>query len=59
MARCPKLDSESTGGILFGSYEYICELTGVKMDKDDTKVKHLCNADSGYEYENCPIYKDR
>lgn len=57
MARCPKLDLTRSGW--FSSKTYICSLTGVEMDEDDAKVKHLCDADCGYAYENCPIYKDR
>ena len=56
MARCPKLDSEDTG---FLSYEYVCELTGLHMDRDDPKVKFVCNPDCGYEYEKCPVYQSR
>ena len=29
------------------------------MYEDDPKCKYVCKPDSGYEYENCPIYKDR
>lgn len=56
MARCPKLDTKDSG--FFTTTVYVCELTGVEMDEDSPKVKHLCKCD-GYEYENCPIYKDR
>ena len=57
MARCPKLEYVRSG--LFTGTTYMCSLTGVEMDDDSTKVKHLCNADCGYEYEQCPVYKDR
>ena len=56
MARCPKLDTKESG--FFTTTVYVCELTGVEMDEDSPKVKLLCKCD-GYEYENCPIYKDR
>lgn len=51
MARCPKLD--------YDGYNYICKLTGMKMDFDDTKVKYVCKPDYGEEYYKCPIYKDK
>lgn len=57
MARCPKLEFESGG--IFSTYKYKCELTGIVMYEDDPKCKYVCKPDSGYEYENCPIYKDR
>jgi len=59
MARCPKLDYESNS--LFGtsSDKYICTVTGQKMDIDDKKVKYVCNPSSGYDYEQCQIYRDR
>lgn len=59
MARCPKLDYESNSLLFTSSDKYICSLTGIKMDVDDTKVKFVCNCDSGYEYEKCPIYQNR
>jgi len=59
MARCPKLETKS-GGTFSGTL-YCCELTGIEMYDDDPKVKHLCNPEqrSDYEYEKCPVYKDR
>ncbi len=57
MARCPKLETKDVG-FLTGT-TYCCELTGVEMDDDNAKIKHLCYTERGYEYENCPIYKDR
>lgn len=57
MARCPKLDWESSGS-LFGDDKFICTVTGVKMDEDDPKVKHLCKVDYGENYRDCPVYKD-
>lgn len=57
MARCPKLETKDVG-FLTGT-TYYCELTGVEMDDDNAKIKHLCYTERGYEYENCPIYKDR
>lgn len=60
MARCPKLDFESNSLFFASSSDkYVCSLTGMKMDMDDTKVKFVCNCDSGYEYEKCPAYQDR
>lgn len=59
MARCPKLDYESNAYFGNSSDKYICTLTGMKMDVDDPKVKHVCKTDYGYQYEDCPIYKDR
>ena len=55
MARCPKLEYQSGG--LFGSGDYICAITGAVIDP--TKVKHLCDADNGCQYDQCPIYRDR
>lgn len=59
MARCPKLDYD--GRTLFGNSndKFICTLTGVEMDVDSTKVKYVCKAEYGEEYEKCPIYRDR
>lgn len=60
MARCPYLEYESNGFFYFSSSDsYVCKLTGLKMDTDDVKVKYVCNCDSGYEYEKCPVYQDR
>lgn len=59
MARCPKLDFEDHGGIFMTHDKYICKLTGLKMDVDDTKVKFVCNAEYGEEYEKCPVYQSR
>lgn len=59
MTRCPYLDYESNTYIFNSFDKYICQLTGQKMDIDDSIVKHICNCDSGYEYEKCPFYKDR
>lgn len=59
MARCPKLDFEDHGGIFMTHDKYICKLTGLKMDVDATKVKFVCNAEYGEEYEKCPVYQSR
>lgn len=59
MARCPKLDYESNSFIGNSSDKYICQITGLKMDLDDPKVKFVCKSDCGYEYEKCPIYQSR
>jgi len=59
MARCPKLDYESNSLFLTTSDKYVCSVTGMKMDLDDARVKHICKPESGYEYEKCPIYQDR
>lgn len=53
MARCPKLECSNSS---FLGNSYVCSCTGAELD--DLKINHLCNPDSGYEYENCPIYKD-
>lgn len=58
VARCPKLTAVD-GGLLSSISEYQCDLTGLKMDADGPKVKFVCNCDSGYEYEKCPIYQVR
>lgn len=50
MASCPKLEYESN--------KYICTVTGMRMDSDDPKVKHVCKPDYGEEYKKCHIYKD-
>ncbi len=57
MARCPKLDCVNSG--FFSGKTYQCELTGLEMHEDDPKCKFVCNADSGYEYEKCPVYQNR
>lgn len=59
MSRCPKLDYESN--TMFGNYsdKYVCLLTGMKMDVDDSRVKHVCKAAYGDEYKKCPIYRDK
>ena len=51
MARCPKLDFEDHGGIFMTHDKYVCKLTGLKMDVDASKVKFVCNAEYGEEYE--------
>ena len=55
--RCPKL--EMVDCPFFGPTKYKCTLTGLEMYDDDAKVKHVCKAESGYEYEKCPVYQDR
>lgn len=59
MARCPYLDYDSR--TIFGNYDdkYICKITGMTMDVNDSKVKHVCKLDYGEEYRNCPVYKSR
>ncbi len=57
MARCPKLESKSTGTF---SWEYYCMLTGavVGNENDKTKVKHLCDPDEYVcLYDKCPVYR--
>lgn len=56
MARCPMLTAASGW---FTVNEYSCDLTGLKMDADSPKVKFVCNCESGYEYEKCPVYQSR
>ena len=56
MARCPYLEYESTGALFSQGY-YYCELC--KKTLSDSEVNYKCNIDYGYEYENCPIYKNR
>lgn len=58
MARCPKLDSKNGCG-LFSTPTYFCELTGIEVDEDSAKFRFVCKADSGYAYEECPVYKNR
>ena len=57
MARCPKLDPVESNW--FGPDAYKCELTGLKIYSDEPKVKFVCDADSGHEYEKCEAYKNR
>lgn len=59
MARCPYLEYKSGGFFSSSNDKYECKLCGQEMYTDDPKVKHTCNPDSGYEYEKCPVYKDR
>lgn len=58
MSDCPYIDYDSR--TIFGNYDdkYICKVTGIEMDVDSTKVKHICKG-YGDEYKNCPIYKDK
>lgn len=56
---CPYLEYCSGGLFTTSSDRYICKVTGVEMPYDSTKVKYLCNAESRYEYEKCPIYQDK
>ena len=58
MARCPKLEWEK-GSFYSDCIQYTCSLTGITMYADDTKIKFVCNCDSGHEYEKCPIYQSR
>lgn len=55
MARCPYLEYESHG--FFSGGDYICELC--KKQLDEREVENKCKVDYGYEYEKCPIYKNR
>lgn len=56
MARCPGLEYEE--GHAFFSYDYYyCKYCYKKLS--ESEVKHKCKPDYGYEYEKCPIYKDR
>ena len=59
MAKCPKLDYESNTIFFRTSDKYVCEVTGIKMDLDSPKVKYVCDAECGYEYEKCPVYQNR
>lgn len=59
MARCPYLDYESTNYIFRSGDKYVCQLSGEKMDVDDSKVEYICNADYGCKYEDCPYYQSR
>ena len=56
MARCPKLDFESN--TFWNDCKYICTECGKQMHPDDSQVKYVCNPEYGYEYENCPVYKN-
>lgn len=58
MARCPYLDYESNSYFGNSNDKYICKVTGVHMDIDDTKVKYVCKAEYGDEYKKCAIYQD-
>lgn len=49
---CPKLSYEGSTLLYYG--EYICKVTGVKVD--EAKQKHLCDDDDCYR--QCPIYID-
>ncbi len=55
MARCPYLEYD--GGTFFSYDDYYCDLCKKKLS--ESEVKYKCNPDYGYEYESCPIYKDR
>ncbi len=56
MARCPYLEYESRGA-LFSQGDYYCDLC--KKCLSESEVNYKCNPDSGYAYEDCPVYKDR
>ncbi len=55
MARCPKLETKDTGWF---SYEYICDVNGMKVgdENNKNKVKTLCDCSN---YEKCPVYQNR
>lgn len=55
---CPYLEYCSRGFFSLSSDCYICKVTGVEMPHDAAKVKHLCDADDRYAYEDCPVYRD-
>lgn len=59
MARCPYLDYESNNYVFRTGDKYVCQLCGRKMDVDDSRVERVCNADYGYNYEQCPYYQNR
>lgn len=56
MARCPRLEYESTG-LLYSQGYYYCDLCKKKLTEDE--VKELCKTESGEKYEECPVYKFR
>lgn len=56
MADCPNLEYVSRGLFSWGAHR--CKVTGVVMEINDPKYKHLCSVDYNYEYEKCPIYQD-
>lgn len=56
MARCPYLEYDNRGPWA-SQGDYYCEIC--KKTLDESEVKYKCNPDYGYEYEKCPVYKDR
>ncbi len=56
MARCPYLEYDSRGA-LFSQGDYYCGLC--KKILPNSEVNYKCNPDYGYEYESCPVYKNR
>ena len=56
MSKCPELEYEDTGWF---SWRDICGVTGaiVGSEHDKVKVEHLCDAESGDCYKDCPIYR--
>ena len=54
-ARCPYLNYESRG-LFFSQGDYYCELC--KKYLSESEVDNKCNKDYGYDYEECPIYKN-
>lgn len=59
MASCPKLKMEYIAPISMKPDWAVCQLTGIKMELDDPRVKHVCNCDYCDAYEKCPVYQDR
>ncbi len=58
MAKCPYLNSESSGTFFVGTITYMCRLCGQKMEEDDPKIKYTCYPEYGDEYKKCPIYQE-
>ncbi len=54
MARCLYLSYESRG-LLFSQGDYYCDLC--KKFLSEAEVSNKCNKD--YDFEQCPIYKNR
>ena len=55
MADCPYVKYD--GATWFSYDHFYCELCGKKLTESEAKFK--CKPDSGYAYEQCPIYKNR
>ena len=57
MARCPKFEYISGTGGFFSDCEYVCKISGKHFYASDYDQLKICDAEYGYKYEECPLYK--